>query len=272
MAAGRPSAAMWRLALRSRRLLGLGTMLAVAAGCADILGVEEVELDGAGGGGGAGSATSTEAVGAGLPTSTSTGDPTTADATSSGSGPICAGPLPACEGTLANAFESAEELLLGWDVDGDDDEEVEIRGGQLELEPDDGDHAAVLSKAPVVVAPPTGACAVWITIPESSSGGSAGIAIGTGDSSGDAVGVERRGDSIVARVGGIDVGSLPVAADARSLRLVFDAAGTVGFEVSTDLVCWDPVVPVQPRPVAGGRVRLFVDGENAKARFDDYCR
>ncbi len=276
--------AMWGCLSRGASEVGADRLLAAAApaltclllsGCASILGVEDVVSEGGGGAGG-GSSSTEVTIGAGLPTSSSTGDTNSAsDAASTGTGVGCTPALPPCEGALASAFESNEELLLGWDVDATEGE-AEIKGGKLELQPDDDDdeggvHAAVASKTPVVVAA-AGACSIWVELEESSEGIVSGLALGTGDPSGDSLRVERRGGMIVARVGATDVGSIPVVDGIHYLRLGFDPAGTVSFEVSAQRTCWEAVAAPQARTVTDGRVRLYAEGGAGRARFDDFCR
>jgi hypothetical protein len=118
-----------------------------------------------------------------------------------------------------------------------------------------------------------GPCAVWVDLVESKRELVAGLAIGPGTASGDAYRLERRGDLVVARVGDVDVAQIPyVDGVTRKLRIHFDGAGHVGLDVSADGACWIAVGAPVPRTIGQGFVRLHVEGESGKAKFDDYCR
>ena len=279
----------------------LGAAVLVAAGCADLLGVEDVA--GEGGGGGAGGAAEdgggafwpapSGTTGPGFPTagtSSSTADVATtgvttgettatsaAATTSTGTGgSACGTVLPVCAGVVPTSLDSDAELDLGFDRDGDSDE-VDVGGGVLELEPrgdDDDDearYAAVKSKSPIA-APASGACAVWVVLEESGPELASGIAVGPGTPSEDAYRVERRGPVIAARVDGADVAQVPYVKDVtRQLRIWLDASGQVGFDWSTDGVCWTAIGNPMAQSSSGGLVRLHAEGDAGKAKLDDFC-
>lgn len=281
-----------------RRVL-LAAAALVAAGCADLLGVEDVAGDGGGGGaggaadagGGAGLPGPSPSTGPGETTATSSGSgdgattsvttgettatSTTATSSTGTGGSSCGAILPACAGVVPSALDSDGDLDLGFDRDGDSDE-VDVAGGMLELEPrgDDDDatrYAAVKSKSPIA-APAAGACAVWVDLKESGPDLAAGIAIGPGTPSEDAYRLERRGVLIAARIDGADVAQVPYVKDVtRLLRIWLDASGQVGFDWSTDGSCWTAVGSSMAQSASEGLVRLHAEGEAGKAKLDDFC-
>lgn len=285
----------------SRSGAALVAALAVA-GCADLLGVEDVEESGSGGGGGA----SPDGAGAGLPattapssgaeatTATSTATATTGDSTaettttgdatsvsasssSSGGGSSCGTVLPACAAAVPSTFDTDADLDLGFDRDGDSDE-IDSAGGMLELEPRDGDddddgprYAAVKSKS-AIAAPPSGACAVWVTLVENGTDIEPSLAIGPGTPYEDVYRLERRGAVIAAQVDGADVAQVPYVKDVtRLFRIWLDSAGQVGFDVSTDGTCWTAVGNPMSQTAAGGLVRLHAEGSSGKAKLENFC-
>lgn len=282
----------------SRSSAVLAAVLAVA-GCADLLGVEDVEESGSGGGGGA----SPDGAGAGLPATTApstgsegttatstatattggstaetatTGDATSvsASSSSSGGGSSCGSVLPACAAAVPSTFDTDADLDLGFDRDGDSDE-IDSAGGMLELEPrgDDDElrYAAVKSKN-AIAAPASGACAVWVTLVENGTDIEPSIAIGPGTPYEDAYRLERRGAVIAAQVDGADVAQVPYVKDVtRLFRIWLDAAGQVGFDVSTDGTCWTAVGNPMSQTAAGGLVRLHAEGSSGKAKLENFC-
>ncbi len=242
------------------------------SGCAALLGVEDVVLDGAGGGGGATSSSESASlgVGAGFAVSGSASQvaSTGTDAvTSTGSGLTCEPDLPPCAGAVGNSFEEDSDLEDFWMIER---RRADVKGKKLELDPDES-SALIRSSATIATG---AACAVWITllsVEQSSS--SAGIAVGSGAPGAEWLSVYRAADAVVTGSQGQVLGSLPLSDPGAPhvLRLRFDGAGSVAADVKSEGGCYLQVGAAAAGAGEPPSVLVFQVGEGGKSQLDDYC-